>query len=113
MEYCLHTKKINTIIKNDYHYTFLNHLNIYDYKQYYNIINSYETFKLRNIYNYLYNNIYKLHKIYNIDLIEKKSINDTINQDMFNNLLNNYIDKDKFKSIIIMNIIYKYYNPVD
>jgi len=113
MEYCLHTKKSNIIINNDYHYTFLNHLNIYDYKQYYDIINSYEIFKLRNIYNYLYKSIYKLHEIYDIEILEKKHINEVITPDIFNDLLDNYIDKDKLRSIIIMNIIYTYYNPVE
>lgn len=112
MDYCLNIdtnkfKKINKI--NNYNYNFLNNLNKYDINidVYYDILNSYESYKIKNIYNYIYNRINKL-EIENTKFI-KNDIN--LTSDEFNNLLNQYIDNE-LKSIVILNSIQQYYKPV-
>jgi len=112
MDYCLNIdtnkfKKINKI--NNYNYNFLNNLNKYDINIdiYYDILNSYESYKIKNIYNYIYNRINKL-EIENTKFI-KNDIN--LTSDEFNNLLNQYIDNE-LKSIVILNSIQQYYKPV-
>lgn len=112
MDYCLNIdtnkfKKINKI--NNYNYNFLNNLNKYDINidVYYDILNSYESYKIKNIYNYIYNRIDKL-EMENTEFI-KNNIN--LTSDEFNNLLNQYIDNE-LKSIVILNSIQQYYKPV-
>jgi hypothetical protein len=123
MEYCLN---INTnilkknilknipIIINQYNYTFLDNMIhiLYNYKIYYDIINTYEEFKLKNIYNYIYNRIFILNKLYNINIIDKINIEEKISCEELNYLLSKYIDNDIIKSIIIINSIQQYYKPL-
>ena len=97
---------------NSYNYTFLDNLsnlnnaniNIYIF---YDILNSYEIYKLKNIYNFIYKRIFKL----DIENIYYKNTLNKINPDELDRLLSNYIDTD-VKSIVIMNSIQQYYHPL-
>ena len=94
---------------NDFRYNFLDTIDICNnYKEiYYDIINSYSTFKIKNIYNFIYLRIYKLNKLFDeIDLIEKYT--GKITPEVFNTQLKNYINGNIIKAIIIMNSIQIY-----
>lgn len=111
MEYCLNinTDKFKNIKKKyNYNFTFLNNLYNYDINIniYYDILNSYELFKLKNIYNYIYKRISKL----NVENIKYISNINKLNSEEFNNILNEYINSE-LKSIIIINSIQQYYKP--
>tara|TARA_Y100000287_G_C14018203_1_gene255543 strand:+ start:208 stop:552 length:345 start_codon:yes stop_codon:yes gene_type:complete len=111
MEYCfnINTDKFKNIKKiNNYNYNFLNNLYNYDINIniYYDILNSYELFKLKNIFNYIYNRINKL----NIENIKYISNIYKLDSEELNNILNEYIDSE-LKSIIIINSIQQYYKP--
>ena len=117
MNYCLNinTKILEKNITNNieqYNFTFLDNIKsiLYNYKIYYDIINSYEEFKFKNIYNFIYNLI--LNTFYNIEKLQKKNIELTISKEIFNDLLLNYINDDIIKSIIIINSIQQYYKPL-
>ena len=119
MNYCLNinTKILEKNITNNieqYNFTFLDNIKsiLYNYKIYYDIINSYEEFKFKNIYNFIYNRILILNTFYNIDKLQKKNIELTISKEIFNDLLLNYINDDIIKSIIIINSIQQYYKPL-
>ena len=112
MDYVLNidTDKYN-ILKNKYNfnYNFLNNLKHYNIniEIFYNILNSLELYKLKNLYNFIYKKINKL----NIEKINyiKPCIN--ISSKILNDELNNYIDSE-LKSIIIINSIQQYYHPI-
>ena len=94
-------------IINDYQYDFFHTIDISNKEIYYDIINSYSTFKIKNIYNFIYLRIYKLNKLFDeIDLIEK--YNGKITPEIFNTQLKNYINDNIIKTIIIMNSIQIY-----
>ena len=119
MEYCLNIntnilKKYITINMGQYNYTFLDNIKLilYNYDIYYDIINTYEEFKLKNIYNFIYNRILILNKLYDINNLEKKNIELYISKEKFNDLLLNYINNDIIKSIIVINSIQQYYKPL-
>lgn len=112
MDYVLNidTDKYNIINnKYNYNYNFLNNLIHYNIniEIFYNILNSLELYKLKNLYNYIYKRIDKLN-IDNINYI-KPSIN--ISSERFNDELEKYIDSE-LKSIIIINSIQQYYQPI-
>ena len=95
-------------LKSDFNYDFLDFLTI-DPKNYYYLLNSYDEFKLKNIYQFLYLRSLKINRKY--QKIEKMNHNkDFIKPKDLNNLLNNYIQKDILKSIFIINSIQLYYN---
>lgn len=116
MEYSLNidTDKFSPIHKiNNYNYTFLNNLskNNINVNIYYDILNSYEMFKLKNIYNFIYKRIHKL------DIEDINYINTlyNINSNELDVILSDYIKwdtKSDIKSIIIMNSIQQYYQPL-
>ena len=113
MDYVLNinTNKYDNVNKlYDFNYTFLNNLKYHniDIDIFYDILNSYELYKLKNIYNFIYKRLNKLH----IDNIEYIKPNINISQIEFNNLLDNYIDSE-LKSIIIINSIQQYYYPMN
>jgi len=106
-------KKMSSFnIKGYYNYTFLNDLNLDDYEVYYNILYINESFKLKNIYNYIYDRIESLRKKHHLERMIKINIKENINGNTLNELLNDYIDKDIIKSIIIINSIQQYYYPI-
>ena len=109
MNNCLLLKKTQVNSINDYNFNFLDNIEV-DISYYYNIINSYEEFKLKNIYKFIYNRILKLSELYDIKKM-KNLKNRRISFFKFNQLLNEYIDNDKILSIIIINSISQYYNP--
>ena len=110
MEYCINSVKFNINTINDYNFTFLDNIDI-KILDYYNILNSYEEFKIKNIYKFLYDRVLLLNKYYNIKLMDKIHISKKISYDNFNNLLSIYIDNDKMLSIIIINSLQQYYHP--
>ena len=111
MEWCLNidTDKFSINKINNYNYDFLNNLHKFNINIniYYDILNSYEPYKLKNIYNYLYKRISKL----NIDNMIYISTIDTMFPSDFNKLLTEYIDSN-IKSIVIINSIQQYYKPL-
>jgi len=95
-------------------FTFLDSIkdNLYKYENLYKLLNNDEEFKIKNIYNYIYNRILQLNKIYGIDKLDKINIRTKLTYVDFNNMLLDYIDNDMVKSIIIINSIQQYYNPL-
>ena len=108
------TLKVNIYNYDKFNYTFLDNIIsiLNEYKIYYDIINTYEEFKLKNIYNYIYNRISILNKLYNIDNLKKINIESNISNNELNNLLLDYINNDILKSIIVINSIQQYYKPL-
>ena len=102
-------KKISYINNFNNKYNFLNHIKIDKIYVYYNILNNLEDFKLKNIYNFIFKRIDYLDN--NNNNLPKLNIKDNINPINFNNNLNNYINNDTVKGIIIMNSIQLYYYP--
>ena len=118
MEYCLNIdlNKYTDISNNNdmINFTFLDSIkdNLYKYENLYKLLNNDEEFKIKNIYNYIYNRILQLNKIYGIDKLDKINIRTKLTYVDFNNMLLDYIDNDMVKSIIIINSIQQYYNPL-
>lgn len=96
------TEKIN-----NYEYDFLNN-NIFDCQPYYYIINTYDNYKLKNIYHNIYIKLFKINKKYpEIKLIKKNYYK--ITNEEFNKFLKEYINGDLISMIIIANAIQIYY----
>lgn len=96
-----------------YDYNFLDLL-FTEYKispqPYYDLLDSTEVFKLKNLYNFIFLRLIKINKNYDkINTIEKHTKN--INEKDFNNFFKNYIKKDVIKLIVIINSIQLYYFP--
>tara|TARA_B100000900_G_scaffold302887_2_gene261446 strand:- start:1551 stop:1907 length:357 start_codon:yes stop_codon:yes gene_type:complete len=101
-------KKISYINNFNNEYNFLNHIKIDKREVYYDILNNLEDFKLKNIYNFIYKRI----EILDIDNnLPKLNVKDNINPNRLNKYLNNYINNDTVKGILIMNLIQLYYYP--
>ena len=111
MEYCINRVKFNIHTINDHNFTFLDNIDI-KVSNYYNIVNSYEEYKIKNLYKFLYDRILLLNKHYNITLMKKIHISKKMSYNNFNDLLLNYIDNDNILSIIIINSIQQYYYPL-
>ena len=90
-------------------YAFLNHIKIDKLYVYYDILNNLEDFKLKNIYNFIYKRINYLDNQNNN--LPELNIKDNINSIILNNYLNDYINNDKTKGVIIMNLIQLYLHP--
>lgn len=110
---------IRSIIKEDIRYDFLKFLkdkyNIKDI-HYYNLLNSLDTFKLKNIYRYLYLRTYKISGKINGKMIPLKKKEGNISGEELNEHLNKYINPTGTEpilihSIIIMNGIQLYFFP--
>ena len=101
----------------DIRYDFLKHINHkINISKYYCLLNSIDSFKLKNIYNFIYLRTYKINRLSDgyIDLLPKKD--GRISGKEINLLFNNYIkhENEKMKyihSIIIMNGIQLYFYP--
>ena len=102
-------KKISYINNFNNEYNFLNHIEIDKREVYYDILNNLEDYKLKNIYNFIYKRIENLDS--NNNNLPHLNIKDNINPNRLNYYLNNYINKDTVKGIIIMNLIQLYYYP--
>lgn len=101
-------KKISYINNFNNEYNFLNHIKIDKIEVYYDILNNLEDFKLKNIYNFIFKRINYLDINNNLP---KLNIKDNIKPCKLNKYLNNYINNDKVRGIIIMNLIQLYYYP--
>lgn len=95
---------------NNNHYSFLEKNHKYDINIIYDLLNSQEDYKIRNLYRYLYLRLIKLNRIHSeIDVLNiYKGEMDSVT---FNELMNSYINRDKIKEIIIINSILFYYYP--
>ena len=102
-------KKISYIYNYNNDYNFLDNLQLENYYIYYDILNNFEEFKLINIYNYISQRINKIN--YNNEFVDL-NFKENMNSIKLNEYLNNYINNDLVKSIIIMNSIQQYYFPV-
>ena len=95
---------------NHYNYTFLNNILEIDISKYYELISSIELFKIKNIYNFLFLRSLKINKKFN-EINEMILNKNNISSEIFNDFLNNYINNDKVRAIIIMNGIQLYFYP--
>jgi hypothetical protein len=102
-------QKVSYINNFNNKYNFLNHIKIDKMFVYYDILNNLEDFKLKNIYNFVYKRINYLDNQNNT--LPKLNIKDNINSIILNNYLNDYINNDKTKGVIIMNLIQLYLHP--
>ena len=98
-------------LKNNFNYTFLSSIETdINIKPYYYLINSYEDYKIKNIYNFLFLRSLKMNKEFN-EINEMILNKKNMSSDLFNNLLDDYINKDILKAIIVMNGIQLYFYP--
>ena len=105
-------------LKGDIRYNFLKNLkgnyNVKDTK-YYDLLNSLDTFKLKNVYRFLYLRTYKINEKTSFEIQHLKRKDGKISGEELNEYLNNYInpgEKDSIlKTIIIMNGIQLYFFP--
>tara|TARA_B110000495_G_C23012793_1_gene599281 strand:+ start:1663 stop:2010 length:348 start_codon:yes stop_codon:yes gene_type:complete len=96
----------NRNIRNDYEYDFLNNEKFQSFP-YYGIINTYDNYKLINIYHSIFLRLFKIHKIYpEIKLMNK--IENKITPEEFNKSLKEYINGNLISMIIIANAIQIY-----
>ena len=100
-------------IVNNYQYTFLD--NVFDKEIdisiYYNLIQSLDYYKIKNIYNFLFLRSLKIHtKFSTYEMKLNKYIH---SHEELNTELSNYIKKDRLYAIIIMNGIQQYFIPVN
>ena len=102
-------KKISYINNFNNEYNFLNHIKIDKIEVYYDILNNLEDFKLKNIYNFIFKRIEYLDS--NNNNLPKLNVKANIKPINFNKYLNNYINNDIVKGIVIMNLIQLYYYP--
>ena len=105
-------------LKGDIRYNFLKNLkgnyNV-ECTKYYDLLNSLDTFKLKNVYRFLYLRTYKINEKTDCDISHLKRKDGKISGEELNEYLNNYInpgEKDSIlKTIIIMNGIQLYFFP--
>ena len=101
-------KKISYINNFNNEYNFLDHIKIDKRNVYYDILNNLENFKLKNIYNFIFKRINYLDSNNNLPEL---NIKDNIVPNKLNKYLNNYINNNNVRGIIIMNLIQIYYYP--
>ncbi len=96
----------------NYQYTFLDDIYIdLNMNQYYQLLLSIDTFKLKNLYNFLYLRSLKLSSYFSTKEMEhNKYIQCPIE---LNRKLLEYIQKDKLYSILIINGIQQYFIPIN
>lgn len=96
---------------NQYNFTFLSDIFNEDIENYYKLILSNETYKIKNLYNYLFLRIKKInHKFPSIDLLPVNKNIKTL--ETFDGVLSEYIKKRKLYGIIIINSIQQFHFPV-
>ena len=107
-----HIKGIHSV-SGSFNYDFLD-CNIMDKNikrnAYYDLINTLEDFKLKNLYNFIYLRLLKIHKKYGnfIPISINKS---KLSSSELNKKLRQYIDGNILRTIIIMNSIQMYFFP--
>ena len=100
---------IKNIINNKT-FSFLDFLNDKDYNNYYNLLQSIEEFKLKNIYHHLFLRSIKINKEFtNFEILNKNE--KFLKTKEFDELLIDYIMNDEIKAITIMNGIDQYFYP--
>ena len=86
-----------------------------DIQKYYDILNTINIFKLKNIYQFLYLRIYKINRIgHNIDTLPRKNeriSGEELDQYFYEYINNNDGENRLINSIIIMNGIQLYFYP--
>lgn len=101
-------------VNNNFKYNFLDFIdrNIY-IEKYYDLLNSLDTFKLKNVYNFIYLRTHKLHQKTNGKIEKLEKIDNNITNEELDRTLTNYINSDYklVNSIIIMNSIQLYFYP--
>ena len=103
-------KKISYINDFNNDYDFLNNIKLDNYNVYYDILNNYENFKLKNIYDFVYKRITHLNYQNNLP---KLNIEENITPFDLNKYLNDYINNNLVKSIIVMNSLQQYYYHIN
>ena len=106
-------------LKGDVRYNFLKFLKVdYDINDinYYDLLNSLDTFKLKNLYRFLYLRTHKINKETNGTIVNLKKKDGKISGEELNEYLNNYINPSEtgfilINAIIIMNGIQLYFFP--
>lgn len=94
-------------IKLHYNYDFIK--NEYN-NVYYSIVNSYNLDGLFNLYRFLYLRSLKInHKVKSFRILPLIKSDENINQDEFNSIIKNYINKDDVYEIFIINSIQCYF----
>lgn len=110
MESIFYTDPSQVKIKliNNYNYDFLNN-NRFTPTPLYDIINSYDTYKLKNIYYNIYIRIFKINKQYpGINPLKKND--QYIDQYTFNKMIKEYVQDNDILKIIVANSILTYYH---
>ena len=94
-----------------YKYIFLDNIFTIDVHKYYQLITSIETFKIKNLYNFLFLRSLKLHNQFSIRKMDQNKYIQT--QKEFDNVLTEYIQKDPLYCILIINGIQQYFIPLN
>ena len=91
----------------DNKYTFLDETNIPLKDVYYTLVNTLINYKLKNLYKFIYLRLYRINREYSkIKIID--NIKHSISPNVFNNILKEFINRDRVNAIIIMNAIQLY-----
>ncbi len=109
-------------ILRDYNYSFLNELTYYNItiESFYHYLNCNDIFKLKNIWNYILSKWFEMHHSLKDNNKYKKSIyyqkkheyiHSIINEEQFDQLLCDFIQKDSMLGIFVMNSILAYALP--
>ena len=94
----------------EYQFTFLDNIFTFTNEKYYGLLLSLPTFKLKNLYNFLFLRLLKIN--HRFPCVQKMNLNKYIQSyDEFNQELTDYINYDKIYAIIIMNGIQHYFIP--
>ena len=103
----IHPNHINIpkIINNN-QYSFLNNIFNINYQPYYDLLNTVEDFKIKNIYHFIYLRLILINRKFNKIPKLKKYFTS------FNETITDYINNDKIKAIIILNSIQQYFQPI-
>ena len=108
--FCKDLNHIKITSINDNHYTCLKRSDKYNINIIYDLLNSQNDHKLKNLYRYIYLRTNNLKKIFSeLNVIEKHK--GDIDPLKFNELMCRYIDNNTVNEIIIVNSILFYYYP--
>lgn len=109
----IHPNNIKLLpIINNHQYSFLNNIFDIDVQPYYDLLNSIEDFKIKNIYHFLYLRSILIHRNFKESPLKQQIIPLSKNLDNFDDSMKNYIQNNQLKAIIIMNGIQQYFYPI-
>jgi len=103
--------KILPIINNQ-QYSFLNNIFDINIQPYYDLLNSIEYFKIKNIYHFLYLRSILIHRMFKESSINKEIIPLPKYFNDFNDSIQNYIQNNQLRAILIINGIQQYFYPI-